>query len=65
MSTICHIGIGSNLGDACGNVKHAIQRLGQLDATRLDAQSDLFLTAPIDAVGDDYINAVARIDTQL
>lgn len=65
MSTICYIGIGSNLGDARTNVEHAIKRLGQLGATRLDAQSDLFRTAPIDAGGDDYINAVARIDTQL
>ncbi|HJV50337.1 MAG TPA: 2-amino-4-hydroxy-6-hydroxymethyldihydropteridine diphosphokinase [Noviherbaspirillum sp.] len=64
-TTACHIGIGSNLGDARANVERAIARLGQLDGTRLTAQSSLFRTAPIDAGGDDYINAVARIDTQL
>lgn len=63
--TACYIGIGSNLGDACGNVQRAIIRLGQLPDTRLDAQSSLFRTSPIDAGGDDYINAVARIDTGL
>lgn len=61
----CHIGIGANLGDAHGNVQRAIQRLGQLPHTRLTGQSDLFRTAPINAGGDDYINAVARIDTHL
>lgn len=61
----CYIGIGSNLGDARANVERAIARLGQLGDTRLVAQSSLFRTAPVDAGGDDYINAVARIDTQL
>lgn len=61
----CHIGIGSNLDDARGNVQRAIVRLGQLPDTRLDAQSSLFRTAPIDAGGGDYVNAVARIDTGL
>lgn len=61
----CYIGIGSNLGDARGNVQRAIVRLGQLPETRLNAQSSLFRTAPVDAGGDDYINAVARIETGL
>ncbi|GAB3539265.1 2-amino-4-hydroxy-6-hydroxymethyldihydropteridine diphosphokinase [Noviherbaspirillum agri] len=63
--TACYIGIGSNLGDARGNVQRAIIRLGQLPETRLDAHSNLFRTAPVDAGGDDYINAVARVDTGL
>ena len=63
--TACYIGIGSNLGDARANVEHAIARLGQLNDTRLVAQSSLFRTAPVEAGGDDYVNAVARIDTQL
>ncbi|MGE5651301.1 2-amino-4-hydroxy-6-hydroxymethyldihydropteridine diphosphokinase [Noviherbaspirillum sp. UKPF54] len=61
----CYIGIGSNLGDAQAQVERAIARLGQLNGTRLAAQSSLFRTAPVDAGGDDYINAVACIDTQL
>ncbi|HLA45732.1 MAG TPA: 2-amino-4-hydroxy-6-hydroxymethyldihydropteridine diphosphokinase, partial [Aggregatilineales bacterium] len=59
------IGIGANLGDARASVEQAIQELGALPATRLTGQSSLFRTAPIDAGGDDYINAVARIETQL
>ena len=60
-----YIGIGSNLGDAHSNVQQAILQLEQLPDTRLSAQSSLFWTAPIDTNGDDYINAVARVDTQL
>lgn len=60
-----YIGIGANLGEAHATVATAIQQLGELPATRLTGQSSLFRTAPVDAVGDDYINAVARIDTGL
>jgi 2-amino-4-hydroxy-6-hydroxymethyldihydropteridine diphosphokinase len=60
-----YIGIGSNLGDAQGNVQRAILRLNKLPDTRLSGQSSLFRTAPVDAGGDDYINAVACIDTRL
>lgn len=64
-SVVCHVGIGANLGDARRNVERAILRLQQLPQTRLTGQSNLFRTAPIDASGDDYINAVARIETRL
>lgn len=60
-----YIGIGSNLGDAAGNVRRALACLATLPGSRLEAQSSLFRTAPIDAGGDDFINAVACIDTEL
>jgi 2-amino-4-hydroxy-6-hydroxymethyldihydropteridine diphosphokinase len=63
--TVCHIGIGSNLGDAADNVQRALARLVAFHDTRLVAQSSLFRTAPVDATGDDYVNAVARIETRL
>lgn len=63
--TACYIGIGSNLGDARANVERAIERLKGLRDTRMNAQSSLFRTAPVDAGGADYINAVVRIDTAL
>jgi 2-amino-4-hydroxy-6-hydroxymethyldihydropteridine diphosphokinase len=59
------VGIGSNLGDAQGNVQGAILRLAGMPKTILTGQSSLFRTAPVDAGGDDYINAVVRIDTRL
>lgn len=65
MTVTVYVGIGSNLGDARGNVQRAILQLDRMPATRLSAQSSLFRTAPIDSGGDDYINAVVRLDTQL
>lgn len=60
-----YIGVGSNLDDARDNVQRAILQLGRIPATRVSAQSSLFRSAPVDAGGDDYINAVVRLDTQL
>jgi 2-amino-4-hydroxy-6-hydroxymethyldihydropteridine diphosphokinase len=60
-----YIGIGSNLGDAKDNVQRALLSLNKLPQTTLREQSSLFRTAPIDADGDDYINAVAAIETTL
>ncbi|RJF97864.1 2-amino-4-hydroxy-6-hydroxymethyldihydropteridine diphosphokinase [Noviherbaspirillum saxi] len=63
--TACYIGIGANLGDAQEQVERAIAGLGQLPSTTLAARSSLFRTAPVDAGGDDYVNAVAKLDTTL
>ena len=62
---IAYIGIGANLGDASANVDDALARLAALDGGRLLAASAKYRTAPIDSSGDDYINAVACIDTPL
>jgi len=62
---IAWIGIGANLGDAQANVLDAIGRLARLDGSMLLHTSSLYRTAPIDSSGDDYINAVACIDTSL
>ena len=62
---IVYIGIGSNLGQASRNVSDAITQLAGLPDTRLDKRSSLYRTAPIDATGDDYINAVVRLVTRL
>ena len=59
------IGLGANLGDARATVETALQELGALPGTRLAQRSSLFRSAPVDAAGDDYINAVARIETRL
>lgn len=59
------IGIGANLGDAKASVLFAIAQIAKLSHTTLTSQSSLFVTAPIDSSGDDYINAVVEISTQL
>lgn len=60
-----YVGIGSNLGDPQANVGQAMLDLDKLPKTRVTGQSSLFRTAPIDAEGADYINAVVRLDTRL
>jgi len=62
---IAWIGIGANLGDARANVVDAIERLARLPGARLVQASSLYRTAPIDSSGDDYVNAVAALDTTL
>ncbi|MBZ2207936.1 2-amino-4-hydroxy-6-hydroxymethyldihydropteridine diphosphokinase [Massilia soli] len=62
---IAYIGIGANLGDALANVDDALVRLAKMPSTQLLASSAKYRTAPIDSSGDDYINAVALIDTNL
>ena len=59
------VALGANLGDARATVLRALNELATLPQTRLQARSRLYCTAPHEASGPDYINAVARIDTGL
>jgi 2-amino-4-hydroxy-6-hydroxymethyldihydropteridine diphosphokinase len=59
------IGIGANLGEPFQTVEQAIDALRTLPRTRLLARSRLYASAPHDAEGPDYANAVARLDTSL
>ena len=59
------IGIGANLGDTHANVLDALERLTWTPGVRLLRASSLYRTAPVDAAGDDYVNAVAEVDTSL
>lgn len=65
MSVIAHIGIGANLGDARASVEQAIGQLAGLAGSQLLGRSSLYRSAPIDAAGDDYVNAVAAVATTL
>jgi len=60
------IGLGANLGDPEVQVRRAIQALGELPRTHLLAASSLYRSAPV-GVGEqpDFINAVARVETEL
>jgi 2-amino-4-hydroxy-6-hydroxymethyldihydropteridine diphosphokinase len=64
-SVTSYVGVGSNLGDALHNVKAALVTLHHLPQTELHSSSSLFRSAPIDASGDDFINAVVRVETRL
>ena len=40
----------------------ALDEIGALDGVRLVARSSLWRSAPVDAAGDDYVNAVALVE---
>lgn len=61
-----HIALGSNIGDSATIVEQAIAALDRIDGCRLRARSSLYRSAALgDSSQDDYINAVARLDTEL
>ena len=62
---IAYVALGANLGDAAAVVASAIDALNRLADTRLEARSHLYRTAPVDAQGPDFINAVAAVSTRL
>ena len=59
------IGLGANLGDARRTLLAAFDDIAALPGVRLVARSSLWRSAPLDADGDDYLNAVALDDTDL
>ncbi|MCT9809806.1 2-amino-4-hydroxy-6-hydroxymethyldihydropteridine diphosphokinase [Acidovorax sp. Be4] len=59
------IGLGANLGDRGAALAQAVEALAALPATRLIKVSGLYASAPIDAGGPDYLNAVAELATRL
>jgi 2-amino-4-hydroxy-6-hydroxymethyldihydropteridine diphosphokinase len=60
-----YVGLGANLGEARGQVEAAFLALAEVPGVHLVARSSLYRTAPIDAGGPDYVNAVAAVDTTL
>jgi len=60
-----YVGVGANLGDARAQVARGIAALRALPHTRLAASSSLYASAPIDAPGPPYVNAVVALDTTL
>ena len=58
-----YIGLGANLGDAAKAVRSAIEAIGRLPHVVLTARSSLYRSAPVDASGPDYINAVIEVET--
>jgi 2-amino-4-hydroxy-6-hydroxymethyldihydropteridine diphosphokinase len=59
------IGVGANLGDARQQVKNALNALTHLPQSQLTASSSLYSSAPVEATGPDYVNAVASVQTTL
>lgn len=59
------VALGANLGDPLATVRHALHTLAQTPGLRLVRASSLYRTAPFQARGPDFINAVAELATSL
>jgi len=62
---VAYIGIGANLGDACATVVAAMDNLAGLTTCRVTHRSSLYRSAPFEASGPDFINAVVALETTL
>ena len=64
MLQVC-VAFGANLGEAQATVLQAIQDVGALANTQLQIASSLYASAPHEAIGPEFVNAVAMYDTDL
>jgi len=62
---IAYIGLGANQGEVVESLKAAIESLRSLEQSSVIAVSPYYTSAPIDATGPDYVNAVAQLETSL
>jgi 2-amino-4-hydroxy-6-hydroxymethyldihydropteridine diphosphokinase len=60
-----YVALGANLGDPVSAVRGAFERLACAPGLRLLRASSLYRTAPVQARGPDFINAVAELATPL
>jgi 2-amino-4-hydroxy-6-hydroxymethyldihydropteridine diphosphokinase len=57
--------MGANLGSPIEALRRALAAMSALPDTRIEAVSSPYRTAPLDASGPDFINAVALLRTRL
>jgi 2-amino-4-hydroxy-6-hydroxymethyldihydropteridine diphosphokinase len=60
-----YIGLGANLGNPKESIAAAFEALGEIEKTELLAQSIPIITKPWQAQGPDFVNAVAKVETEL
>jgi 2-amino-4-hydroxy-6-hydroxymethyldihydropteridine diphosphokinase len=66
VSSRAYVGLGANLGgDLAATLGQAAKALSALPGTQLVALSSAWRSAPVDAAGPDFLNAVAALDTAL
>lgn len=67
MSVVVYLGLGSNLGDRHSNLRRAVEMIGSLPCTAVQAVSDFYESAPqglwngVPAM--DFVNVCVRIRT--
>ncbi len=58
-----YIGLGANQGDVLETAQAAIEAIRSIERCDFVAASPFYRSAPVDAEGPDYINAVVAVDT--
>ena len=64
-TTRAYIGLGANLGDSAATLLTVWERLRATPGVLGGERSPLYRSAPVEATGPDFVNAVAVIDTTL
>ena len=62
---LCHVGLGANLGDAPATLRAAVRALAACPGCNVRQVSSLYRSAPVDASGPDFFNAVLALHTHL
>ena len=65
MTLRCYIGLGANEGEVMATLQAAVEALRQLQLCQFVAVSPYYRSAPIDAEGPDFTNAVVALDTTM
>ncbi len=60
-----YVGLGANLGDALATLRQAIQDLQAHSKVLGLRASSFYASAPVEADGPDFVNAVVELDTTL
>jgi 2-amino-4-hydroxy-6-hydroxymethyldihydropteridine diphosphokinase len=63
--TLAYIGLGANQGDSAGTLRAALRELAMAAGITDCVASPFYRSAPVQASGPDFINAVARLHTTL
>ena len=65
MVQTCFIGLGANIGRTREAIETAISSIDREPGLRVTACSSLYRSAPVDARGPDFLNAVIRVESTL
>ncbi|CAB5517637.1 2-amino-4-hydroxy-6-hydroxymethyldihydropteridinepyrophosphokinase [Achromobacter anxifer] len=60
-----YVGLGANLGDGAATLRRVLVELQETDGILAVTASPFYRTAPVEASGPDFTNAVAALDTRL
>lgn len=62
---VAYVGLGANLGDSAATLRAALRELAAVPGITACVASPFYRSAPVQASGPDFVNAVARVQTLL